>query len=95
MTVNFDYEISAHTGSGSLYIGGLPFSTTSTSGYEAVGTFMSHNFDFDASALMATLYIGGEQSFLRIYITKDNASWVLQPLDTAHTLIGAITYMTS
>ena len=95
VTVNFDYAITAHTGSGSLYIGGLPFATTTSSGYEAVGTFMSHSFNFDPDAVHATLYVGAEQSFLRIYITRDNASWTLQALDTEHSLIGAITYMAS
>ena len=95
VTVNFDYNLTAHTGSGALYIGNLPFSTTSSTGYEALGTLMSHNFNFSTtSPITASLYIGAEQSYMRIYITVDNGAWVQQNLDVAHSIIGSLTYMT-
>jgi hypothetical protein len=95
VTVNFDYTLTAHTGSGALYIGNLPFNVTSSTGYEAVGTFMSHNFNFSTtSPVSACLYAGAGHSFMRIYITVDNGAWVQQNLDVAHSMIGSLTYMT-
>ena len=94
VTLNFDYAMSAHTGSGYYNLTGLPFPMTSTSGMEAVGTFMSNNLDFDITLGQASFYLGTGASLMRIYLTRDNGTWIQQSLDTAHSLIGSITYRT-
>jgi hypothetical protein len=94
VTLNFDYEISDHTGSGDMSIVGLPFPSASTSGRENTGSCMTHNFNFSGTPVNVTLYIPGSASYMRLYISQDNAGWLQQSLDVSHILVGSITYIT-
>ena len=93
VTLNFDYEISAHTGSGPLEISGLPFASSSTSGYETTGSCMATSFDFTNTPVNVSLYVGNNRTYLNIYITRDDGGWSRQDMDVAHALIGGITYI--
>ena len=95
VTVSFSYTLTAHTGTGKIRIGGLPFNSTTLTNYQAVGTFMTNNYDFsDSSPINSNLYFGRDVDFLRIYITSDNLGWTEQDLDSAHAIIGSVTYRT-
>ena len=43
VTLQFDYGLTSHTGSGHFRLRGLPFSATSETGIEGIGNIMTHN----------------------------------------------------
>ena len=94
VTLNFDYTLNSHTGSGYLRLKGLPFQATSETGIEAIGTVMVNNFNTSASLGTLVLYLGTGNNQMRLYLSNDNTGWVQQNIDTAHALIGTITYRT-
>ena len=94
VTLNFDYSLLSHTGSGGFRIAGLPFNMTSQTGIEATGTVMVNNFNTNGSMGTLVLYLGTGDNKMRLYLSNDNAGWSQQNIDTAHALIGSITYRT-
>jgi len=94
INLSFDYALTAHTGSGFYRLSGLPYASTNTAGFECVGTLMLYNYNTSPALGTATLYLGKNQTTARFYVSSDNAAWVQQSLDTAHNLIGTITYRT-
>lgn len=88
----FDCAISSHTGTGSYRIKGLPFTSTSLSGVETVGMCMLSNFNTSASMGTTSLYLGGNSTEIRLYLSNDSTAWVQQGIDTAHSIIASITY---
>jgi hypothetical protein len=90
VTVGFYITWSAATGTGSLLIGGLPFSAGSGSKY-AAGGLMTQGLDWTGGT-MATLYKPPGNSNLEIYGSGDAINWVQQTMDGAAELIGGCTY---
>jgi hypothetical protein len=89
VTVGFYVDFSSATGTGSLRIAGLPFS--SASGNFVTGSIMNSSYDWNAGT-MITLYKPPNSSYFEIYASADNAGWVQQPMDTAAEFIGGCTY---
>ena len=94
VTVNFDYSLNTHTGSGFYRLNGLPFASTSTTGIESIGSVMINLFNTSSALGTVVLYLGGNSTSLRLYVSYDNAAWTQESLDAAHSLIGTISYRT-
>jgi hypothetical protein len=86
VTVHFSYTITAHTGSGTLRLNGLPF----TSATPSIGALMLTTFTFSAGYTNIICYTVG--SHIRFYAIGTGASWRDAPLDVAHGVQGTVTY---
>jgi hypothetical protein len=91
VTVYFDWNISAHTGTGALRITGLPFALGSGVG---VGAIMDGNYTYSAGRTKLVPYVVSS-SILRIYQTGDGLGYTENVLDTAHQINGSVTYQTA
>jgi hypothetical protein len=87
-------SISAHSGySGSLGIASLPFPSRTSRG--ATGSLMVDEFDWTTSAGFLSLFIGGGQTYIRVFSSTDNASWSAQgPRNEVYSMYGTLTYKT-
>ena len=88
VTVYFDWNISAHTGTGALRITGLPFALGSGVG---VGTIMDGNYTYSAGRTKLVPYVVSN-SILRIYQTGSGVGYIENVLDTSHQINGSVTY---
>ena len=91
VTVYFDWNISAHTGTGALRITGLPFALGSGVG---VGAIMDGNYTYSAGRTKLVPYVVSS-SILRIYQTGDGLGYTENVLDTSHQINGSVTYQTA
>jgi len=82
--------LQSHTGSGQAHIRGLPYTVGGSQ--EFTGSVMVNNYDLTNTPVGIVLYANNGNDYLRIYVTRDNSSWVPQDLDTAASLIGSFTY---
>ena len=87
VTVYFDWNISAHTGTGALRVNGLPFTKGSA---PAVGAVMDGNYSYTAGRTRLVPYIVG--SVLRFYGVGDGVGYAENVLDVAHQINGSVTY---
>ena len=92
VTVTLDVRVSAWTTNptGSFRIGGLPFTSTNI---PSTGAFMSSKLNFDDVSITAVLYMAGSTDSLRLYLTRDDATWVQQSIGGEDMdVLGTITY---
>jgi hypothetical protein len=87
VTVYFDWNISAHTGTGALRVNGLPFAAGSIT---AIGAIMDGNYTYSAGRTKLVAYPVG--SVLRIYQVGDGVGYIENVLDTSHQINGSVTY---
>jgi hypothetical protein len=87
VTVYFDWNISAHTGTGALRVNGLPF--TKGSG-PAVGAVMDGNYSYTSGRTRLVPYVVG--SVLRFYGVGDGVGYAENVLDVTHQMNGSVTY---
>jgi hypothetical protein len=87
VTVYFDWNISAHTGTGALRVNGLPFAKGAG---VAVGTIMDGNYTYSAGRTRLVPYVVG--SVLRFYGVGDGVGYLENALDTSHQINGSVTY---
>jgi len=87
VTVYFDWNISAHTGTGALRVNGLPFAKVAGVG---VGTIMDGNYTYSAGRPRLVPYVVG--SVLRFYGVGDGVGYLENALDTSHQINGSVTY---
>ena len=80
---------------GNLRLAGLPFS--GKSGAVNTGSLMSSNFNYSvggSDAITASVYMAGGTNNLRVYVTRDNATWLQQPVTgEAMEFIYSISYI--
>ena len=88
VTVYFDWNISAHTGTGALRVTGLPFAKGAGVG---VGTIMDGNYTYSAGRTKLVPYVVSN-SILRIYQTGSGVGYIENVLDTSHQINGSVTY---
>jgi len=86
---------SAATGTGTMRIYGLPFTTGSTLHYLAAGSVFMNNIDIPTGYLTPVMYAENNKTYLVIYYTRDNATWQVAQMDSAGGLIFQITYNTN
>ncbi len=86
----FHFSLSGHTGSGTMLMKGIPYTVANS--VEFTGTCMLNNYNTDASIINLVLYANTGNDYLRIYATRDNASWLAQDLDSVSALIGSFSY---
>ena len=87
VTVYFDWNISAHTGTGALRVNGLPFTKGSA---PAVGAVMDGNYSYTSGRTRLVPYVVG--SVLRFYGMGDGVGYAENVLDVAHQINGSVTY---
>ena len=87
VTLSFDLTWTAHTGSGSMLIAGLPFSAASAAGV-AIGAVNNLSL---SSGYYLMAYASGSEIVLRQYPTGGGAISSVT-LDTAASLTGTVTY---
>lgn len=87
VTVYFDWNISAHTGTGALRVNGLPFALGSGVG---VGAIMDGNYTYSAGRTRLVPYVVG--SVLRFYQVGSGVGYIENALDTSHQINGSVTY---
>ena len=87
VTVYFDWNISAHTGTGALRVNGLPFAAGSIT---AIGAIMDGNYTYSAGRTKLVAYPTG--SVLRIYQIGSGVGYIENVLDTSHQINGSVTY---
>ena len=77
MTVSIDLEITGTTGTGTIRVGGLPF--TATSGNSTTGTVMVSLYNWSAGSYLVA-FAASTASALRIFACADDVSWVEQSI---------------
>jgi len=90
VNVSFTISVSISGASGGLDIS-LPF----TADGAHVGALMTDNFNFSDTDVQATAYVGNTLSQMRIYVTRDAASWVRQNVDNSFTIVMTMAYRVS
>ena len=84
-------EITAHTGTGSMVITGLPFNQTLI-GASSVATIMSNNLTYTKQQL--ALFGTFNTKKVRLYQFGPSTNWLAVPMDTAFTGQFQFTYQT-
>ena len=77
VTVSIDLEITGTTGTGTIRVGGLPF--TATSGNSTTGTVMVSLYNWSAGSYLVA-FAASTASALRIFACADDVSWVEQSI---------------
>jgi hypothetical protein len=91
VTAILNLTVTNMTGTGTLIIDGLPF----TSGdVNYVGSIMTNNLDWP-NAGSCVFFVGTSRTFAYIYISQDNGVWSQPNVDTSFTIFANITYFTS
>ena len=90
VTVYFDWNISAHTGTGALRVNGLPFALGAGVG---VGSVMDGNYAYPSGRTRLEPWVS--TSTLRFYGVVGNLGYVENVLDTEHQMNGSVTYTTA
>ena len=88
--ITMNIGMSGHTGSGTAYLRGLPFTIGGSAEY--TGTIMMNNWDIDTNVLWVVLYSNNTNDYLRLYGSRDNSGWVAEGLDSVSNIIGSFTY---
>ena len=91
VTVTVDVDVSAMTGTGTLLIGNLPFTSASS----FVAPLMVQNYDWSAGTYLQGFIFNGNSTVF-IYALTDNAGWTSQSVvnEAQHWILTA-TYFTS
>jgi hypothetical protein len=91
VTVVFDVEASAVTATGSMRIGGLPF-TIIAGDPQATGSCMINNLNWSGGTMM-TLFAAGGADYLQLYGSADDASFTQQQcVNESQRILGTLTH---
>jgi hypothetical protein len=90
-TVNFVCSVTATTGTGSLRLGGLPFSSSG----ENTTAIMVNNLNWGGGTYLMA-YVGDNNTFARVYYLGDDNTWQQQQItNEAQHFIFTLTYQTA
>jgi hypothetical protein len=90
VTVSLYINASAATGTGGIFIGGLPFS--SVSGFYGAATVMVREYNWGSGTYLVA-YMAGGLSYFEIFSCADDASWATQSMvNEAQRFIITATY---
>jgi hypothetical protein len=87
VTVALSLNVSNATGTGSMRIGGLPF----TAGATCIGSIMTNNLDWP-SGTAPVMYINQNNNFADIFVSGDNIGWGQQSVDSSFWIFATVTY---
>jgi hypothetical protein len=90
-TINFVCSVTATTGTGSLRLGGLPFSSSG----ENTTALMINNLNWGGGTYLMA-YVGDNDTFARVYYIGDDNTWQQQQItNEAQHFIFTLTYQTA
>jgi len=90
-TINFVCSVTATTGTGSLRLGGLPFSSSG----ENTTAIMINNLNWGGGTYLMA-YVGDDSDFARVYYLGDDNTWQQQQItNEAQHFIFTLTYQTA
>ena len=95
VTIQFTVGWTGQTGTGSLNIGGLPFTTTNAQFYDNVGSVMADNVDMPNGGTSVNTYAPSNATYMNLYVTIDNAGLSIVNIDPSGNIYGALTYFTA
>lgn len=90
--VNFYIRWSAHTGTGTTYIQGLPFTNASNSYVN--GACMTSDLTW-TNGTAPSIHMTSLGSDMRLYTSRTNGSWTHNSMDSSGRIIASVTYYTS
>ncbi len=91
VTVIVDVEASAVTATGSMRIGGLPF-TIASGDPQSVGSCMTNNLNWSGGSML-TLFAPAGSDYLNLYGSSDDAAFTQQLcVNESQRILGTITY---
>jgi len=95
VTISAQMDWTSATGTGSMQIGGFPFTSSSTTGINPIGTVMMYNIAVPASSIFFSLYTNGNNTVANIYANRDNNTWTAVQMDSNAILLYTLTYFTA
>ncbi len=88
VTLHFNIEYSATTGTGSLLIGGLPFAC----GFLTTGSIITNFYNWTGGTYLS-LFLPASSSNINIYGGTDDGGWTVQTITNESAVFtGSITY---
>ena len=94
VTISAQIDWSSATGTGSMMIGGFPFTSSSSANINPIGTVMMYNIAVPASSIFFSLYTNGSNTVANIYASRDNNTWTAVQMDSNAILLYTLTYFT-
>jgi hypothetical protein len=94
VTITATMDWTSATGTGTMIIGGFPFTSTTASNINPIGTIMMYNIAVPASSIFFSLYTNGGSTIANIYANRDNNTWTAVQMDSNAILLYTLTYFT-
>jgi hypothetical protein len=91
VTATLYMNITSMTGTGSLLIGGLPFTNSSAS--YTTGSLMVNTTPFPAGTTSPVLYLAPSRIYFEVYCSGSNAGWSTLQTDSLCEFLGTVTYL--
>ena len=94
VTVNFNVAISSMTGTGALWIEGLPYQGSATSGNIGVGACLTDALDWPANMTSMTVVSTENATYMRLYGCADNIAFQQVQVENGFwTIYGSLSYV--